>query len=533
MKVLGWEGAEERRTHVSRVLLGPERVLKIKRAVDLGFLDFTTLQARRRACEAEVWLDERTGPGVALGVRELTEHPDGLEVDGSGRVVDVAVEMRRLPDDRRMEDLMASGRLTEEHVDEVARWLAAFHDRCEVSNQHGGADVVGRLVRENFAQLPMADDLVGPLAQRSRTHLEQVLASGALQRRREAGRVRDGHGDLRLDHVYLLGDLEAPRVVAIDGLEFSAGYRCMDVAAEVAFLALGLRLHGCEAWAERLVARWALHTDDWGVYDVIDFYVGYRAWVRAKVAALRGDLPGAALRLEVAGEVADERDEAVVVVVCGPIAAGKSTVARELSSSLAAPVLAADPLRKRLAGVAATEALGTEPFAGAYSEQATMRVYQGLMERAAHVLRSGRSVVLDASFRTPALCDLARKLADDAGVPCRFVVCRAPEEVLRARLRARGAGHDSDAREPLLDAFLERYHWPSEPEPRATPSRHDSLGSSPSAAGPPDVMELDTTASPSLEAVSAWLSEAVRDSQRLKRGGAGGRTGGGVRAGDS
>lgn len=483
MRVRGWEDAEVRQTHISTVLLGPDRVLKLKKPVAFGFLDFSTLERRAAACEEEARLNERTAPGVTLGVRRLTAQGNALQLDGDGALVDYAVEMERLPDDRRMASLLARGELSPRHVDQVAAWLARFHHDSPACGPHGDPEAVAALIEENFAQTPQADASLGPgRAEEARAFQRGLITSGWAQRRLEAGRIRDGHGDLRLDHVYLLGDLQDPEIVAIDGIEFSPRYRCADVASDLAFLAMELLLHGEVALSERLIARWALHSGDWEVYGVVDRYVAYRAWVRAKIQELQGSTRAAHQRYELAHQVATRsRRDAVVLAVGGPIASGKSTLSDALSLALCAPVIDADRTRKQLAGVAVEQRLGTEPFAGAYSEAATEAVYAELARRAALVLGSGRSVVLDASFRSESVRAHARRVAADAEVACRFVACTAPREVLLQRLEARTSGA-SDARAPLLDDFLARYTPPEGP----------------------DVLEVDTSEAVDLEAIAAF-----------------------------
>ena len=491
MQIQGWEEAQVRQTHISTVLIGADRVLKLKKPVSFGFLDFTTLEQRRDACEAEAHLNERTAPGVTLGVRRLTAAGGGpggdggvLEVEGSGALVDYAVEMQRLPDERRMASLLQRGELTTEHVDQVAEWLAGFHAASPRCAPYGSPEAVSALIEENFEQTPGADASMGPeQATRAREFQRELIASGWVQRRLEAGRVRDGHGDLRLDHVYLLGDLGAPRIVAIDGIEFSPRYRCADVASDLAFLAMELLLHGASALSERLIARWALQSGDWEVYGVVDRYMAYRAWVRAKIRGLQGDERAAHQRYELAHRIATRQRSRVLVAVGGPIASGKSTLADALSFALEAPVIDADRTRKQLAGVEPEVSLGSEPFAGAYTEAATEVVYAELARRAALVLDSGRTVVLDASFRSEAVRRYALQAAFAAGVACPFVLCSVPIPLLRQRLEARTGGA-SDARAPLLDDFLARYEPP--------------VG--------PGVLEVDTSGPVDLEPIVAFVS---------------------------
>jgi hypothetical protein len=283
-----------------------------------------------------------------------------------------------------------------------------------------------------------------------------------------AGRVRDGHGDLCLEHVYL-GPGDA--VTVIDCIEFNDRFRCADVCADVAFLSMDLAWHGRVDLAERLLARYARDANDYDLYPLVDFYESNRAYVRAKVATLLAGDEGAPaeVRAREAREarryfllaLAAERRPLVapsVVAVGGVIASGKSTVADALAAELGAPVVEADRTRKHLLGVAPTQRVYDGAWQGAYDPAFTERAYAEVLRRAAVVLDSGRPVVLDASFRTAAMRRAARELARARGVPFVFVECRAPREVCRARLaqRAREEGV-SDGRLEVFDAFVARW----------------------------------------------------------------------------
>ncbi len=464
MRIRGFEDATLHETHISWVWVGETRVLKRKKPVRFGFLDFSTLERRRAACEAEKELNDRTAPGVTLGVRPLTttNEPDLVEVDGPGDVVDVVVEMVRLPDDRRLADLAESGRLTDAHLVAVGHFVAEFHARAPEVPDSCTHDALAALLEENFETTDEFDTgLTVAQLGRVRALQESLVGDPIVDQRRAAGRCRDGHGDLRTDHVYLLDDLDSPRIVAIDGVEFDVAYRAGDVAMDVAFLAMDLWLHVSRPAAERMVAAWVDANDDAGVYAVLDRYIAYRAWVRGKVRALGGHADQARARFALAAEVATWKASArgAVIAVAGPIAAGKSTLAAKLARALAGPHFAADRVRKRLAGVTDDTSLGTRPFAGAYSAEASARVYEGLVDRARWVWKSGRLAIVDASFHDPVHHELLRAAAAEDGVTLRFVRCEAPVEVLRERLRARTSG-PSDAREPLLEPFLAQYRPP-------------------------------------------------------------------------
>lgn len=472
-QVIGLDVERTEETHISWVYLTPTEAWKLKKPVNLGFLDYTNPELRKQACENEVRLNRRLAPDVYLGVVSLGRNAAGQLVPGGDPPVDWAVRMRRLSDDDRANARLARGALSVDHIDLVAARVADFHASCPVAPpEFARPELIAHNIVENFAQ---ADDCPAQLL-----GLEAALEVEAwqlgwmhrnvdlLEARGRDGYVRDGHGDLRLDHVYLGDD----GVRIIDCIEFNERFRYADVAADVAFLSMDLARSQHPQLAERLLARYVRSTGDFDLYRLIDFYESYRAFVRGKIGCM-SLTTGAASDLEEARRntrtyflmaQACGRPSLVpprVVAVGGLIGAGKSTVADALSFALGCPTIEADRTRKELMGAKPTDNLASGTFINAYSREMTERVYDELMARAAPVLRSGRSVVLDASFRKACLRDKASALADRHGVPFRFVECVAPEAELRHRLRMRKREETaSDATADLLDAFMASYEPP-------------------------------------------------------------------------
>jgi predicted kinase len=336
-------------------------------------------------------------------------------------------------------------------------------------------------VEENFEQardgveasLSKAEAL--EVREQQQRFLEEKKA--LLARRVGGGRVRDGHGDLRLEHVYFESD--GPPTV-IDCIEFNDRFRYADVCADIAFLSMDLRRLGRADLAEQFLAAYARESHDYELYELVDFYEGYRAYVRGKVASLLAADRGADL---------DAREHAmkqarsffllsllegrkpvlrpVLVAVGGFIASGKSTVSSRIGRLMSAPVIGADRTRKDLAGVQPTDPMHVEAWSGTYSEDFTEHVYAAVLRRAEHVLASGRSVILDASFRSRAMRDRARSLADEHGVPFIFVECRASVEECKRRLRERERSPSvSDGRLAIFDDFIARFEQTTELSPK-------------------------------------------------------------------
>ncbi|HEX4515925.1 MAG TPA: AAA family ATPase [Polyangiaceae bacterium] len=459
-------------THLSRVIVNERDVWKRKRPVELGFVDFRTIEARKAACDAEVALNRRLAPDVYYGVDPI--------LDG-GETVDWAVHMRRLAQEARADDLLARGALGRVELDLVATTLAEFHASARSDAdvaRFGSALAVRFNVEENFEQTKttIGDYLlpteVRELAAWQRTILRERAT--LIADRAASGRVRDGHGDLRLEHVYFEPGRARPTI--IDCIEFADRFRFADVCADVAFLSMDLAAHGRVDLAEHFLARYARAANDYDLYDLVDFYESYRATVRGKVAAILARDPNAPgdTRAEAAREArrsfalalaADRRPllRPSLVAIGGLIASGKSTIAELVARETSAPVIDADRTRKSMLGKEPTERIEDAAWSGAYDPTFTESVYAEVLRRADAVLRSGRPVVIDASFRSPAMRASARALARRHGAPFHFVECRAPHDVCRARLLKRATQtRVSDGRVAIFDAFASKWEAPRE-----------------------------------------------------------------------
>ncbi|MEO1084075.1 MAG: AAA family ATPase [Acidobacteriota bacterium] len=477
-------GDEVIETHISWVVIRGDDVFKIKKPVSLGFLDFSTLELRRRACDAEKELNERLAPGVYHGRVPLTRDDKGqLQLGGDGEVVEWAVHMSRMPEADRADVRLADGRLDAAAIELVARRLATFHAaaRCdEETAGYGTREVISGNVKENFDQT--RERLHRYIDERQAAEVEAwqigFLATQAdhFDARRRSGYVRDGHGDLRLEHVYIDANGE---VVVLDCIEFNPRFRFADVCADIAFLAMDLTWHDRSDLAETFLAAYARETQDYGLYRLVDFYESYRAFVRGKIASITAEDSSYPLTVReratrearkyfLLAQASGRRSLVPprVVAVGGLIATGKSTLARTLGSRLAAPVIEADRARKSLLGVEPTAPVHEPSWSGAYSEEQTDRTYDELLSRAETVLASGRTVILDASFRSRAARRAARELAEFHGVSFLFVECQASRELCMERLRERERwASTSDGRREIFDDFAAAWEPADELDP--------------------------------------------------------------------
>lgn len=452
-------------THISVVSLAGPWAYKVKKPVDRGFLDFTTLEKRRTYCEREVELNRRLAPDVYRGVVPLTREDGAVRVDGSGDVVEYAVKMRRLPPEATLLERLERGELTGDQVERVARRIAAFHRGAasgpEIS-RFGRWDVVAHNARENFTQsLPHVERTVSRdvLARTARlTEAELSERRGLIDERARSGVPRDTHGDLHLDHVYLLPDREPPRdIVVVDCIEFSDRLRYGDPVADLAFLYMDLAFRGRRALARRLARVYFREAEDTGGRELLPLYVAYRAHVRGKVEGMTVDDPDVAgdERRRAAresrahwllglGQLAPPERRPALLLVGGLPATGKSTLARSLAHEANFRIVATDPTRKRLAGISPGEDAASSFGEGIYGREWTERTYAACLEDAGRLLYQGFRVIVDATFHDDSRRRRFLEAADRWGVPARFFRCRADPSVVRRRLEER-EGDVSDA----------------------------------------------------------------------------------------
>jgi uncharacterized protein len=430
---------EIRETHISWVFLAGERVYKLKKPLVLDFLDYGSAERRREMCCEEVRLNRRLAPDLYLGVRgvRLIEESAELIAEDDPRAVEFVVEMCRYDERDTLAARLERGELRAEQVAAVGRVLAAFHataprapaDRAPVLSAERRFD---QNLHELLADVEQRDEIERIQALERFAHAFITAQAATFERRAAEGWVREGHGDLRTEHV-LVG--QAVRVV--DCVEFDRSLRELDVADDLAFLVLDLAARGGERFAEVLVRAYRDAGCDPGDDGPIAFYATYRSLVRAKVALLRA----AQLRSASAGHASDNAEARdliglaerfawrarlpLAIVVCGAPASGKSYLARALSERSGFAHLSSDLMRKRLAGVRPTERAGEE----AYGEDWNQRTYSELGHRAADELRRGRGAIVDATFRHRVDRQAFFGAFGQAGTTL-FVECRAPRTVL-------------------------------------------------------------------------------------------------------
>lgn len=447
-------------THISAVFLAGDRAWKLKRAVRLPFVDFSTLVLRRAACLAEVEINRRTAPAIYRGVVPVVRRSDGsLALGGAGEAVDWVVEMTRFPQEALFDRIAAAGGLTREHALALADEVAAFHDAAEARPDHGGEAGLRAGIDANTGGLSVATPAVfDPIAAARAT--EGALASltrltPLLEERRLGGFVRHCHGDLHLRNICLYGG----RPTLFDAIEFNDDFACIDTLFDLAFLLMDLRHRGLGETASWVFNRYLDRRGDYAGLAALPLFLSVRAATRAHVTAAVMRVSGETRRREEAISYLDAAQDylqtppARLFAVGGLSGAGKSNLARRLAPLIgAAPgavVVRTDVLRKRLLGVAPEARLPVS----AYGAGMTERTYAALCEAAAAVLAAGYTVIADAVFARPDERAAIAAAAQRTGAPFSGLWLEARPEVMRERIATR-RHNASDATVDVLEKQL-------------------------------------------------------------------------------
>jgi len=466
-------------THASFVFIAPPYVYKVKKPVNFGFLDFSTLEKRRHFCEREVLLNRRLSPHIYLGVVPIAAHQGRFAFGDEGPVVEYAVKMRKLSDGHFLDQLVARGAVEPGDLNRLVQVLQQFYEA-----QHPTADIEawGRIDRlristdENFRQTRefVGHTLSRPTFDTIRSYTDRFYArhKRLFAARIKERRIRDCHGDLHLEHIHI-----TPRALHIyDCIEFNDRFRYVDVANDAAFLAMDLDYDGRPDLARHFAGQMAAALNDDGLPRLMDFYKCYRAYVRGKVESLHGVAPAApeeerqtsadrarryfrlALQYAIAGS------SPMVLAVMGRIASGKSTLAHALGAELDWEVLASDYLRKKLAGFPLYERSSAGARKRLYSAVMTAKTYDRLLASAVTQIRQGHSVILDATFARREHRQLLAERLAKRGIAWRLLEVSASDAAVKQRLRVREARSDevSDARLEDFGVLTRLYEPPVE-----------------------------------------------------------------------
>jgi hypothetical protein len=437
-------------THISWIFLAGEFAYKVKKPLDLGFVNFSTLERRRHFCEEELRLNRRLAPDLYLDVLPIGGTAENPRIGGTGTPIDYCVRMRRFPQERLLSQLVAAGELRPEHVDNLARQVAEFHARiptAEPASRFGTPETVAEPIRANFARLDRPENAESAeLIKRLREWCERELANceNELIARKRNGFVRECHGDMHLGNMILADE----DVTIFDCIEFNPDLRWIDVISEIAFCTMDLEDRGRVDLSRRFLNAYLEWSGDYAGLVLFPLYFTYRALVRAKVAQLRreqgklSDDESERLARELSNylrlaEKSTVKQQPFLAITHGLSGSGKTFGSQVVVEQLGAIRLRSDIERKRLAGLAPLADTLSGVGSGLYSSAFSRRTFDQLAELAAAIVKAGFPVLVDATFLKRTDRKQFRALAASLKVPFLILDFPADEATCRERIRRR------------------------------------------------------------------------------------------------
>lgn len=455
-------------THISWVILTGAYAYKIKKPLDLGFLDFSTLEKRHHYCREELRLNSRLAPDIYLDVVTISGSKKKPQINHAGEVFEYAVKMRQFDPDNTFDHLLAKQQLTAYHLKQTAKIIADFHNRIAQAaskTEFGTPETVMQPVRENFHQIQQLHDIEKPdILQQLAGWSEQeyIHNQDLFKQRKHSGFIRECHGDLHLANITLIDD----QIVPFDGIEFNPSLYWIDVISEVAFLSMDLTGKKRPDLAFQFLNEYLHHSGDYEGLKLLRFYQVYRAMVRAKVSAIRasqatGEGQQRATEdyrsyLHLAQQYTQDK-KPIMLMMHGVSASGKSWLSGQIIEHFPAIRIRSDVERKRLFQLSAQKESQADINQGLYSAQITAQTYQQLLQLAREILTAGYSVIVDATFLKQQQRQPFLQLAEQISTPFRIVHTYADEQILLRRIQQRPSQQDnvSDADQQVLTHQLQ------------------------------------------------------------------------------
>jgi len=483
-------------THISYIFIAGDFVYKVKKAVDFGFLDFTTLEKRRYYCDEELRLNRRLAPKVYLEVVAISEDEKGNIVLGmKDRIVEYTVKMLKIPREGMLKTLLHRGKADPFVMEALARKLVDFHMRAATGghiDEIGSVETICRNHDENFEQTESYINITIPEVQYNfvKAYIYNFIdRHHALFAKRVADhRIRDGHGDLHLEHICIMDfgspdklpdkvinrfreDYNPDNIVIFDCIEFNERFRYDDVAAEVAFLAMDLDYNDYFEHAETFVNAYIKHSGDYEIRDLLNFYKCYYAYVRGKVVGFEIDdssiqeeerdaaAKTASRYFDLAYTYAARLEKPTLILMAGLMGTGKSVRARLIAHRVGADIIQTDVVRKEILNIEPTEQHYEAFDKGIYSDEVTRKTYNRAIELASEKLREGKSVIIDASYRSGDDRRKSFETAQRLHAAFFIIECVCPENIIKERLISRmsDGGEVSDGRWEIYQAQKETF----------------------------------------------------------------------------
>ncbi len=454
-----------KQTHGSFVLLTGEFVYKVKKSVDLGFFDYSTVEKRGHFCQEELRLNQRGAPGIYLAVLPITQEGDRFHLNGDGSPVDYALQMRQFPKDNLFLDLLDRGELTLSHMEELGRIVADYHAQAPSTPEiakFGEVAAIREAIDDNYRYTQTYIGRVQDQKQfdETKAYSDRIFAEHPdwFEQRIREGKIRNCHGDLHLRNIALWGN----RILLFDCIEFNQAFRYVDVMYDVAFTVMDCHARGRRDLGNAFLNTYLETTGDWQGLRILPLYLSRQAYVRAKVTSFLLDddsvspdekqaaATSAAEYYHLAWEYT-QAQSGRIIMMSGLSGSGKSTKARDIARQLDGIQIRSDAVRKHLAGVALQER-GPQAI---YSREMSDRTYSQLADLGAMLAELGWIVILDAKYDRRCWRDKVHRRSQATGIPLQIVHCQAPLEVLEQRLKQR-SGDIADATADLLASQLEQ-----------------------------------------------------------------------------
>jgi len=451
-------------TQMSFVFIGGDYVYKVKKPVNLGYLDYTTLEKRHFFCQKEVELNRRLCPDAYLGVVPITREKNNILIEGQGKPLEYAVKMRHLPQETMMNEMLANNQVSTPMLTSLAQRLVVFHQTAETNARISTFGDIPNIIRNTDENFTQTEKYIGnTISQDTYQHIKAYTDSFVEQnillfhKRVESGRIRDCHGDLHAAHICF-----TKNICIYDCIEFNDRFRYCDVASEIAFLAMDLDHYGRADLSRIFVNAYAAQSGDKELRELLGFYKCYRAYVRGKVESFKLDDPylteaekkqshdAASSYFDLASSYT--RSKPTLFITSGLVGTGKTTIAEALAKRLGLAVISSDVTRKKMAGIPLAEHHFEEFSSGIYSADFSRKTYDSMFTEARQILDEGGSVILDASFIKAGERLEAKGLAKETKADFFVIECILDEGLAKQRLAQRlEQGTVSDGRWEIFE----------------------------------------------------------------------------------
>jgi len=452
------KSVEVLQTHISYVALTGGFAYKIKKPVNFGFLDFSTLEKRKYFCEEERRLNKRLCPDIYLDVLPITQMNNELELDGKGKIVEYVLKMREFPQEQIMTNLLKQGKIDEETINHICSILVDFYNSQEQLDEitkYGELKSVKQNIDENFDQTKSVTDITIPkniylyIKEANTKFFERK--KDIFGHRLKEGRIKDCHGDLHSGNIVVADE----KIHIFDCIEFNKRFRFCDVASDIAFLAMDLDYLNKPYLSSYFIQKYVEKSNDKDIFDVLNFYKSYRAYVRGKVNGFQLSDPNIdKIRknniIETAKKYFDlshyyaslfsldlHKTKPLLFLICGLSGTGKSTVAMKIAVDYDAQQINTDIIRKEIAGIDKFERHHDKPNTGLYDPKNVDYTYEKVIEKASELLKKGENVVLDATFQKKKYREMAHHIAAKNHVNLAIIQCICPDDVVKKRLEQR------------------------------------------------------------------------------------------------